>query len=180
MHIDSFELPTTEKVGLVYGRQHPGNGTAYLNAVRLQSIGDDHDLARVYHAMLPQFTHELAELVRSNEIHFDAVVSPPSSRADARPFREAILRNKGAVDLTLGFSRHGVVKIADPTTSVQQAIDEFCYIAQGCEASITSLLIVDESIASGKTIAAVLHHLRQAGLSANCTVHVAVWAKFKH
>lgn len=180
MHIDFFELPTAEKVRLIYGQKHPGNGTTYLNAVRLRNIGDDHDLAREYRAMLPTFTRNLAELVKSEATHFDAVVSPPSSRADARPFREAILGNTGAIDLTRGFSRHGVVKMADPTTSVQQAIDEFCYSAQGCEASITSILMVDESIASGKTIAAVLHHLRQAGLSANCTVQVAAWARFKH
>jgi hypothetical protein len=179
MNVDFFELPTAEKVRLVYGQQHPGKGTTYLNAVRLGNIGDDHDLAWEYRAMLPTFTRDLAELVKSEAADFDAVVSPPSSRADARPFREVILRNTDAVDLTTGFSRHGVKKMADPATNVQQAIDEFLYTAQGCEAAITSLLIVDESIASGKTIAAVLHHLRQAGLSANCTVRVAAWAKFK-
>ena len=39
-----------------------------------------------------------------------------------------------------------------------------------------SLVIVDESLASGRTVAAMLHHLRQAGLPKDCVVYVAVAA----
>jgi orotate phosphoribosyltransferase-like protein len=46
----------------------------------------------------------------------------------------------------------------------------------GGECGIKSLLIVDESVSSGRTIAAVLAHLRRAGLPKDCIVYVAAAA----
>ncbi|MCC3243803.1 phosphoribosyltransferase [Methylocystis sp. WRRC1] len=41
------------------------------------------------------------------------------------------------------------------------------------------MLIVDESVASGKTVAAVLEHLRHAGLPGDCKIMVAAPAWLK-
>jgi len=179
MPIEDFKLPTGEEVRLIYGQKHPGKGTVYLNAVRMGINDKDNALAKEYHAMRQTYTQCLAREVNCSITQLHAVVSPPSSREDATPFRKAIIKDTQALDLTPCFSRHGKLKMANSETTMRQAIDEFRYEAQGCEGSIKSLLIVDESIASGKTIAAVLYHMRQAGLPPCTTLNVAVWAKFK-
>ena len=126
MPVDSFKLPTAETARLIFGQRHPGKGTTYLNATRLITVDNDHEMAREYHSMVPHYAGSLANLVISEVGEFDAVVSPPSSRSDAQPFREAILKkNSMAVDLTQGFSRRGEVRMSDPSTTIQKAIDEF-------------------------------------------------------
>jgi adenine/guanine phosphoribosyltransferase-like PRPP-binding protein len=88
----------------------------------------------------------------------------------------SIFGNGAETSLT-NFSRKGKVKIGHDDTTLEQAIDELVYTADGAESGIKSLLIVDESSASGRTAAAVLHHIREAGLTASCEVTVVVWAK---
>lgn len=55
-------------------------------------------------------------------------------------------------------------------------IEEFIYEARGKEPSIRSLLVIDESFASGKSVAALLHHLREAGLPTDAEITIAVCA----
>jgi hypothetical protein len=162
---DQFTLPTGENVTVIYGAKHPGKGTTYLNAVRMGPVDENSDMAVEYHGMEKHYASLLAALVKCEIPDFDAVVSPPSSRPDAMPYREAVLRNTSAHDLTRHFSRKGKVKIGHNDTTLDQAIDEMIYARDGTEPDIESLLIVDESIASGKTVAAMLHHMRQAGLT---------------
>ena len=109
---------------------------------------------------------------------FDAAVSPPSSRQDADPYRDSILRDTKVRDLTPNLSRNGDAKASDNKATVQDVIDEFVYKPDGSENSIKSLLIVEESTAEGKTVAAFLHHLRAAGLTESCSITIAVWACF--
>jgi len=117
----------------------------------------------------------LASLAVPDGETFDAVVSPPSSRDDAIPYREACIKRGKMRDLSQRFTRKGAVKAATADT-LQEMIGEFVYEPGGDEKSITSLLIVDESLASGRSAAAVLHYLRTAGLPETCKVTVAVAA----
>ncbi len=143
----------------------------------MAAIDENSNVALEYRGMKKQFAVELAAQINSEIPEFDAVVSPPSSRPDANPYREAVLRDKKVLDLTRCFSRKGRVKIGRDETTLDQAFDELTYQPSGNERDVKSLLIVDESIASGKTVAAVLHHLRGAGLPERCKITVAVWAK---
>lgn len=174
---EEFTLPTGEKVTLIYGAKHPGRGTTYLNAARMGPVDEHSNMALEYHAMEAFYGQQLAAQVEGEVPDFDAVVSPPSSRPDANPYRDAVLRRRNARDLTPNFSRKGKVKVGQNDTTLDQAIDEIIYTGDGMESGVKSLLLVDESIASGKTVAAVLHHLRTAGLSKACKVTVAAWAK---
>jgi hypothetical protein len=177
MSKDEFTLPTGERVTLIYGAKHPGKGTTYLNAARMGPVDEKSNMAVEYHAMERLYSLELAAQVKGEVPDFDAVVSPPSSRPDANPYREAVLCARRAQDLTSHFSRMGKVKVGHNDTTLAQAIDEMIYTRDGTESGIKSLLIVDESIASGKTVAAVLHHMRKAGLPKGCKVTVVVWAR---
>jgi hypothetical protein len=174
---EELTLPSGEKVTLIYGAKHPGRGTTYLNAARMGPVDEKSSMAVEYHAMESFYGLQLAAQVEGEVPDFDAVVSPPSSRPDANPYRNAVLRGRIAHDLTPNFLRKGKVKVGQNDTTFEQAIDEMIYTGDGTESGVKSLLIVDESIASGKTVAAVLHHLRTAGLSKECKVTVVAWAR---
>lgn len=174
---DCFKLSSGEIVPRIYGAAHPGKGTVYLHGVRIKKIDDSSDLAMCYHAMANTYAYILGKEVHSEILEFDAVMSPPSSRNDTKPYREAIAPNRNVVDLSRNFTRKGSVKIGEDQTTLEQAIDELMYSPLGSEHTIKSLIIVDESIATGKTVAAVLHHLRGASLPSSCAITVAVWQK---
>jgi hypothetical protein len=91
---DEFTLPTGEKVILIYGARHPGKGTRYLNAVRIRPVDEASDMALEYRSMEKFYARELAKLVELGAPTFDAVVSPPSSRRDAEPYRQATPRDR--------------------------------------------------------------------------------------
>ena len=171
-------LPTGETVRFVFLRKWPKLGEMiYLQSIRSGRIEDGSLTAQAYRAMAPTFARQLAAEVH-NGTQFDAVVSPRSSRADAVVYRETILRDSNVPDVTGRFSRKNKVNAAT-ASSLDEVIDEFVYVPNGIEAGIKSLLIVDDSVASGNTIAAVLHHLREAGLPNDCAITVAAPAWLK-
>lgn len=176
MAVGEFGLPIGQMVRLVYLERLPNSSPLnYLQLVRSQQQIHAPDLVTAYRNMVGFYARKLSSTVTTAEIPFDAVVSPPSSRDDATPYREAIVGNSDICDLTTGFSRKGAVRAAT-ACSVDEIVDEFEYAAAGCESRIKSLLIVDESIASGRTVAAILVHLRRVGLPTEAQVSVAVAA----
>ncbi|MFG1201770.1 phosphoribosyltransferase [Xanthobacter aminoxidans] len=171
-------LSTEKVVQLVYGAQHPGSGTVYLQSVRMRKVDEQSGVALCYRSLLSNNAGRLAALVRDQVPEIDAVVSPPSSRQDAVPYREAILRDRpGTPDLSGDFTRAGKTKAGDSKTTVKDMVDEFQYRSVKDLSGVKSLLIVDESISTGKTVAAVLQHLYANGLPEDCRITVAVWAK---
>lgn len=174
-----FELPTGEKVSVIFLRQLPDLGELiYLQSIRSGRVDEDSLIARIYRNLLVRFAMLLAAEVKAR-ISFDAVVSPPSSRTDADPYREAILRDAKCLDLSPRFSRIGKTRAAT-AKSLEEVFAEFQYKPAGDEGSIKSLLIVDDSVASGSTIAALLHHLRKAGLPSNSVITAAAPALLQH
>ena len=109
---------------------------------------------------------------------FDAVVSPPSSRRDIDAYRRAIL-TRAPVRVLSGFTRKGKVKAGDRGSTLADVIDEFVYVPNGQEREIFSLIIIDESVAEGKTAAALLEHLKRHGLPDEAEVVLAVWTVVK-
>jgi Phosphoribosyl transferase domain len=177
---ESDILPTNEKVHLVYLRKWPNLGDMiYLQAVRSGRMAGNSPAAQTYKAMARTHARKLAKLVKDKVPAFDALVSPPSKRSDAAVYRNEIVRPAGSRDLTARFSRKGKINAAD-VSSVEEVVNEFDYQSAGDESDTKSLLIVDESLASGRTVVAVLDHLRRAGLSKNCIVYVAVAAWLIH
>jgi hypothetical protein len=174
-----FELPTGEKVSLIYGAQHPGRGTSFPQGVRAGAYDDNSAEALAHRNMLWVYQRDLTALVRQELPSFDAIVTPPSCRQDADPYRSAIAEDQNAMDLTSGFTRLNKYKAGDSNTTVEDMVMEFVYKGSGKEAEIKELLIVDESISSGKTVAAMLVRLREAGLPEDCRITVAVWTKLR-
>lgn len=175
MPTEEFELPNGELVLLVYGDVYPNASTLYLQGIRSGSVSGDQNIALIYRAMERIYAGRLADAVLAEVGHVDAILTPPSSRADAEPYRKAISMRLQAQDLTDRFDRKGIVR-ASQAVSVDDLIGEFIYEPGGDEGDIKTLLIIDESIASGRTVESLLTHLRFSGLSSDCRVTVAVQA----
>lgn len=145
--------------------QRARNGTyEALNLLPDQTEGE-----RIYIARAKQFAPTLASHLPT--ITFDAIVSPPSSFKHAEPFR-AFLTDRARMDLTGRFHRSAPVRSGEGAT-VTEITSAMTYVRGGDESSIHSLLIVDESFHTGRTIAGILSHLRDAGLPEDCRVVLA-------
>jgi pyrimidine operon attenuation protein/uracil phosphoribosyltransferase len=146
-----------------------------LQAVRSGRLAEGSATAQTYKSMERFHASSLAKMVKHSVPEFDTVVSPPSKRSDADVYRNEIVTRAGSRDLTARFSRKGKINAAN-ASSFEEVVDEFEYQFGGDETETKSLLIVDESFASGRTVASVLDHLRKAGLPGDCAVYVAVAA----
>ena len=175
---DQFKLPNGRIVLRIYGVRHPGPGSQYLNWVRMGLVKEGSATAIAYHNQKSFFAQCLAREIEKEGISFDALVSPPSSRDDIDVYRSAILDRVPARVLS-GFTRRGKFKAGDREVTLADMIAEFDYAPNGDERDIRSLLIVDESVADGKTAAALLEHLRRNGLPDEALVVLAVWTVVK-
>lgn len=179
MMAKDFELPSGETVCLVYLREFPNLGDMiYLQSIRSGFLDVSSPAAQSYLNMAPHYARQLAEAIRKGNPTFDAVVMPPSQRKDAVIYMDEITDGMILLDLSDRFSRTGQVRSAT-ANSLDDVITEFRYQVKGEEANIQSLLIVDDSLSSGKTASALLHHLREAGLPGDCSITLAVPAWIK-
>lgn len=65
------------------------------------------------------------------------------------------------------------MKAGDSNTTCADMVEEFIYTATGVERDIRGLMILDESIAHGKTAGAILEHLKRNGLPDEVPVALA-------
>lgn len=174
-----LSLPNSVIVQLVYLRRLPNLGDMiHLHAVRSPRAPAAPSTETSYKAMAPFYSTRLANELRTVVGKIDAVVSPPSSRNDAEIYRNRILETLPAVDLTPRFSRKGLLKSAT-ASSWTEIFSELSYAATGDEANFNSVVVVDELVAGGKTAAAVIQHLHDAGLPKSCIITIAAPAWLK-
>ncbi len=137
----------------------------------------DTSLADAYEAVLPS---SIEKLVGGLEGDFDAILSPPSDHPYATRYRDAFLeRYADADDLT-----QYVTRAADAAQSGAAGTTLLDVIA-GLRATplpshprAASLLIVDDIFEGGKTVAALLHVLREAGLRTRAVTVACVIRRF--
>lgn len=82
-----------------------------------------------------------------------------------------------ARDITRNFAK-GTVKAGDDS-ALQSLIASMSYMPDGKEEEVDSLLIVDESVSTGKTAAAMIEHLKAAGMLPETPVTLAVCCKMR-
>lgn len=164
-------LPTDETICVYHATLSDGWAGKYFNGKRIGFHGEltKHN----YNRAIPELQAKLVQEIEQAGIIFNAVVCPPSDGDDIEPYRQAVLERWPVRDLTGNFTRQGRKRAVRPDTTVEDMIAEFVYTPDGKEAEIRSLLVIDESVASGKTIAAVLHHLRKHGMLEDAAVAAA-------
>ena len=156
----------------------PGN-FAYLQGVRSGALvasapgGDQERSAAAveYRALEKIYCSHLAARMPAD---FDAILSPPSDHpSHAEPYRLMIREKKeAALDVTGSFERVGPTRAGLGGTP-QQLLASMTYFPCGAESSWMHIVIVDDIMKQGTTVAAIIMLLRQHGLSPNCKVTVA-------
>jgi hypothetical protein len=175
----NLKLPTGEEIDTINVVGHGGRVSQYYNGIRRGWISEDSYIAEDYRQLLPKLVSSIVAEIEKADIEFDVIVVPRSSRQDTDPFKLSVMaRWSKARDLSPSFNRRGVTKSADPG-DVSDTVKEFIYSPDGKEKDIKSLLIIDESVGEGKTAAAILEHLRVAGLRRDAKVTLAVCCRMK-
>jgi hypothetical protein len=123
----------------------------------------DQSLREQYEAQLPRCVETL---VRELGGAFDVIASPPSDHEFATPFREAFFaHHEDATDATRFVSRVADAPQAGAAgTTLLDLIASFRCDPLPVRATAASLLVVDDIFEGGKTVAALLHVMRAAGL----------------
>lgn len=110
----------------------------------------------------------------------EVLISPSSRRDEETHFYRSSLAKKftGAIDISSAVTRIpnsdqlGLALSADGA-SYDDQLKQLRYAASGSEPSWTSVVIVDDVLASGTTAALLIHKLREAGLAASCKITIA-------
>jgi hypothetical protein len=142
-----------------------------LQSIRSGRMKPDSDAAKAYFAMQDFHAAKLAHQLAND---WDAVVMPPSTRPWAEPYLAAVKKLHAAVDLTPRFARAGEVRSGASTTSLDDLAASLSYRQGGDEGRFSKLLFVDDVLAEGKTVRAIVRLLRQNGLPPNATFQIAV------
>ncbi len=161
--IEGVSLPTGELVRVAsLCRSRGFEDCAHLAHLRKSRRGDESS-REAYETHLAD---SIETMVRGVGGTFDVIVSPPSDHALAMPYRDAFLaHHEHAAD----FTRH--VDRAPDAAQAGAAGTTLLDVIAGMHcrplpplASAASLLIIDDIFEGGKTVAALLHVMREAGL----------------
>jgi hypothetical protein len=138
---------------------------------RLSADPEDTETARAYHRNKERYFAMLANAVPTDA---DAVISPPSRMPwQAEPYRQAILsKNPKAADLTPQVTRTGKTFAGEGAT-IEAVAAGLNYAPTGQEHTIRRLVIVDDTLTTGTTAAAIVEVLRTHGLPAECEIVIA-------
>jgi hypothetical protein len=159
------------KLPIVYLRKGFDPVFQYLTTVRLGKPVAEHVIQQ-YRSMEKMLAIQLAGVVMHEIPNRFAIVTPRSSREDTKPYLHAILKQDPTLrDLSEQVTRKGNTRAAT-AKSLSSVINEFKYEPDGNEPSIKFLIILDETVGTARTVAAVLYHLCKAGLPADCEVTV--------
>lgn len=170
-----IELPNGQKLQIIYVETH-GYSRAYFNSKRWGLRNED--TALHYWAMVPTYKGKLAQSIEESRFEFDAIVRAPSNSDDVQPYYDVVSKRWPVHDLSKNITRKGMVKASANETTVEDLTDsEFAYMPDGEEPNLRSVLIIDESCSTGKTIAAVQELLWRAGMPKDARVVAAVCCK---
>lgn len=168
-----IDLPTdaSHPVRLIHlGNEHSGCPMYYPQAVRAWPEASAKTCGATYDFRRKHFAQGLGSLVTGE---FDCILAPPSRHDFAGYYKDELASGRSALDISSRFHKTADVVAGQAETTAADIYEALAYDAQGDEHSWSSVLIVDDVFASGKTVAAVLSRLRDAGLASDVSVTVA-------
>lgn len=173
----NFKLPSGEIAVFIFGAKYNDEKTFYLQGIRSKKVFEGSLIAQNYHAMKDIWANRLAAELHAHVSKADALIVAPSSRDDIAPYRDAIELRLIREFEAGKFSRLGKKKSAEGAT-INDLMEDFSYTASGNESNFNTIIVLDDSLASGNTISAMLSHLYRAGLPKDCRIIVVTWAFF--
>ena len=116
-----------------------------------------------YRQAMPQIVAALCAALKRRGVDGAAVVVPPSSRNDARPYADALLRQGiAAIDLSDRIERVDSSFRAGGAENLQTVRSSLRVVGRPDFATARILVVVDDILSSGRSIAATVLGLRDA------------------
>lgn len=168
-----FTIPVVEKLyecDLRYLEiANTGSYLYYIQATRSPRISHCIEKYKTfYESNLPSTILKFMELFDDNK-HFDVIISSPSNTILQQPYFDKIIEKyNDAVNLTPSFS-----KISDVSSGATRNFEEiynnisFELNTEVGKKDYENILIIDDFMADGKTVAAILQRLYNSGFSFN-------------
>lgn len=152
----------------------------YLQGIRSKLKGFGNEVVErhrnAYEKQLPALLYNFVTGVKSAFNAFDFGLMPPSSREDSKPYLGALCA-EGLIgrDISRVVKKDEKLRCSTATSieEVLAAISIDRIRANVNFESIDSLLIVDDVVASGRTVAAIILRMQEAGLRADANVCIA-------
>jgi hypothetical protein len=143
----------------------------YPQAVRAWSEQLAERLRPQYEAMERTYAGGLAANIPVSQ----AILSPPSRYPFAATYRDACLTNRPEIlDISARFQKPlGSRNAGEEGTTAEDTYRSLSYAASGDESGITSITMVDDVVADGKTTTAIFSHLVEAGMQPDAEITVA-------
>lgn len=165
------------KVTLYYlGTENSGCPLYYPQAVRAWPAKSAETCGATYGFKRNQYAAALCQAVSGQ---FDAICAPPSRYEFAAFYKDELAKHLGSTDISSRFSKDLQVTAGEGDASLQDVYDALTYSAQGDEPQCSSVLIVDDVFATGKTTGAVLGRLIEAGMKPDAQVSVVTLLRIR-
>lgn len=161
---EDVTLPTGERVDIAslcrFDETQPSSSCGDVMYLQRMRRGDE-SLRESYQANEARYVSIFALHVGGK---FDAVVSPPSKYAFAVPYRRRFVERLGVPDLTPFVHRREDAKESGAGATIDDVVRGLTVDALPLLRQPAALLVVDDIYEEGKTVAALLHVLRAAGV----------------
>jgi hypothetical protein len=142
----------------------------YPQAIRAWPIAKAQELEAQYIKLENIYVARLAAMVPACSAY---IFSPPSRFPFAGTYRDGC-KNPCSLDISARFRKRDEDIVAcNKDTTAEDVYRSIEYSPKGDETLITSILMVDDVVASKKTITALFSHLAEAGMPLNAEITVA-------
>jgi len=167
------QLPSGRSATLVSIGNETSGDLIWLHVKRTHYAKNVASMETSYNSMVGlKYRHILTYNVLELKVDYDAVIKAPSSQMDAAPYFNDIQSKLNINDRSNQFSKKAGFKAAE--SSPEEVFKAMAFEARGDEYKLNSILIVDESFATGATVDAIVRRLIEAGAPKNLQVHIAV------
>ena len=125
---------------------------------------------KIYHKSMPIIINIFLTAFSDRCVQCAALVAPPSSRNDAQPYADALLdAGIASVDLSCCVSRIDSSFRAGESASFEEVRSSIEVVLKPQDHSFDSLVVIDDVLSSGRSVAAVVLALRDSGFILNST-----------
>jgi hypothetical protein len=125
---------------------------------------------RTYCNAIPDIIDYFVKAFNSRCVHDAALIVPPSSRYDARPYAKALLKvGIASIDLSDNVQRIDPSFRAGEAVSFQDICSSIKVIKEPLNEPYDSLVVVDDVLSSGRSVAAVVLALQESGFISEST-----------
>ena len=169
-------LPSGINVNVAYVGDLSGS-TAYLHYKRYDKRlveGFIDGAKQQYEAMLALKTiPSLKYLIEAFGVKFDTLVVIPSSCNDMAPYLETVKQTHRMRDISSLFRKAADYRARDCKAGMDEVVKNINYQSDQLENEINGLLILDDSVGTGKTVNSIILHLLKNGMGKDVPILVA-------